>query len=175
MGRRISSGKHYGIELALSVEESRGCCGIGMLMGFRAEFTKWEDVKSLTKRQKNKLYRALMHNILYYAHNWGILIGTDAVDGWSGGNAGGERPVDDMCMADFCRYFKFTESPMGDNGNSGNGVASFTLVTTPRFGDPMVVNMPKFPAPPKPKLRRSTSTGDRAAIIEQLRAAIHGA
>lgn len=173
MSRTISSGKHYGVEVHVRVSESVGCCGIGTLHGFATQVNSQAELERLTNRQKNKLYRALMHNILDYTECWGILMATDAVDGWSGGNAGGGRPVKDMCMADFCRYFNFRETAMGENGNSGNGVAAFTIVTYPRAGDRMYVEMPKFPMPKKTRRARRNSSGVRADIVAELRAAIH--
>ena len=163
----ITTQERYGVKLSVHIETQQGCCGVINMYGFR-----WSgDAGGLTKVKRNKLFRELMHNVIDRRNGRGIIIATDAVDGWGTGNAGGggQRPTSTMGFTQFLRYFKFKETDTAFNGNSGHGVRVFTKnIRSSDNSSSFSVKMPSYPAPKPVRCSPRMSGSTREQVISVL-------
>lgn len=162
----VTTQTRYGVKLSVNITTQHGCCGVINMHGF-----SWNgDDSKLTPIKRGKLFRELMHNVLQLRSGRGIIVATDAVDGWGVGNAGngGKHPTATMGFTQFLRYFKFKETDTAFNGNSGHGVRVFTKnIMDSDQNKIFSVDMPQFPKP-RPARRRRAFGSTREQVIRVL-------
>lgn len=121
--------KHYGVTMTLHGEDQNGCCGVYNLYNFGIK----GDDSELTEEQVHKMYDNLMIKVRNQKDcNRTMLTASDVVpermeDEAAAWYSPSYKRGKQCSLVDFCRYHGFQESEHAVNGNTGNGVAIFSL------------------------------------------------